>query len=223
MNFREIVKHFRDRPFFESREIVLLFDEPAPQVQARLSRWQRQGKLIQLRRGRYLLSEEYRRFEVSDFYIANYLHRPSYVSLQSALEYYDMIPEAVGMVLSLTTLHGRQWQTPAGLFRYRSIGTARFWGYREQGAVRAGEEARQRRFLIASPEKAVLDLFYLEPGDWTGERLEALRLQNLGAIDRERLVGFAEKFQSAKVQRAAGRLLARISQRVASRGRGKGC
>jgi len=66
-------------------------------VQARLSRWRSQGKLIQLRRGRYLLSEEHRRFEVADFYIANCLYRPSYVSLQSALEHYDMIPEAVGM------------------------------------------------------------------------------------------------------------------------------
>jgi len=213
MKFSELVRHFRDRPFFESREIVLLFDEPAPQVQARLSRWRRQGKLTQLRRGRYLLSEEDRRSEVSDFYIANYLYRPSYVSLQSALEYYDMIPEAVGMVLSLTTLHGREWQTPAGVFRYRSIGAARFWGYKERGAVRPGDDARQRRFLIASPEKAVLDLFYLEPGDWTDERLEGLRLQNLGAIDRQRLVDFADKFQSAKVRRAAGRFLEAIENR----------
>lgn len=213
MKFTEIVKHFRDRPFFESREVLLLFEEPAQQVQARLSRWRHQGKLIQLRRGRYLLSEEHRRFEVADFYIANYLYRPSYVSLQSALEHYGMIPEAVGMVLSLTTLHGGEWQTPAGVFRYRSIGTARFWGYQQHSAVRPGGEARQRRFLIASPEKAVLDLFYLEPGEWTGERLEGLRLQNLGAIDRQRLVDFAEKFRSPKVQRAAGRLLEAIESR----------
>ena len=213
MKYDEIVKHFRDRPFFESRELVLLFEEPAPQVQARLSRWQRQGRLVQLRRGRYLLSEEHRRSEVSDFYIANYLYRPSYVSLQSALEYHGMIPEAVGMVLSLTTLHGREWYTPAGVFRYRSIGTARFWGYQERGAVRPGNNARQRRFLIASPEKAVLDMFYLEPGDWTGERLEGLRLQNLGTIDRQRLLDFAERFQSAKVQRAAGCLLEAIESR----------
>ncbi len=213
MKFSEIVKHFRDRPFFESRELILLFEEPAPQVQARLSRWQRQGRLVQLRRGRYLLSEEHRRSEVSDFYIANYLYRPSYVSLQSALEYHGMIPEAVGMVLSLTTLHGREWYTPAGVFRYRSIGTARFWGYQERGAVRPGNNARQRRFLIASPEKAVLDMFYLEPGDWTGERLEGLRLQNLGTIDRQRLLDFAERFQSAKVQRAAGFLLEVIESR----------
>lgn len=213
MKFGEIVKNFRDRPFFESHEVLLLFEEPAPQVQARLSRWRRQGKLTQLRRGRYLLSEEHRRSEVADFYIANYLYRPSYVSLQSALEYHGMIPEAVGMVLSLTTLHGREWQTPAGVFRYRSIGTGRFWGYQERGVARPGNDARQQRFLIAMPEKAVLDMFYLEPGDWTGERLEGLRLQNLGAIDRQRLVDFAERFQSVKVRRAAGRLLELIESR----------
>jgi predicted transcriptional regulator of viral defense system len=207
MKFRQVVDLFQDRPFFEGRELVLLFEEPEAQVQARLSRWRRQGKLIRLRRGRYLLPEAYRRAEASVFHIANYLHRPSYVSLQSALEHYGMIPEAVGVTLSITSLHGREWDTPIGTFRYRSIHRDRFWGYREDRLSRGDRRGGQQSFLVASPEKAILDLFYLEPGEWTGERLDALRLQNLDAIDAGRLRDAAERFRSPRVERAARRLL----------------
>jgi predicted transcriptional regulator of viral defense system len=210
MEFEKVIERFQDRPFFESRELVLLFEEPEAQVQARLSRWHRQGKLIQLRRGRYLLPEPYRRAEAAVFYIANYLHRPSYVSLQSALEHYGMIPEAVGVTLSITSLHGREWDTPIGRFRYRSIHPDRFWGYREVRLSGSDERGGQQSFLVADPEKAILDVFYLEPGEWTGERLAGLRLQNLDAIDAGRLRDAAERFRSARVQRAARRLLVQM-------------
>lgn len=212
MEYAEVVRSFRDRPFFESRELVLLFEEPEAQVQARLSRWQGQGKLIQLRRGRYLLPEDQRRAEPSVFYIANYLYRPSYVSLHSALEHHGMIPEAVGVTLSVTSLHGREWETPIGAFRYRSIRSDRFWGYREERLSNAGERGAQHRFLVADPEKAILDLVYLEPGEWTGERLDALRLQNLEAIDGDRLRAAAQRFGSPKVQRAGERLIALMGE-----------
>lgn len=213
MDFRHLVDAFRDRPFFESRELAMLFDEPAGQVQARLSRWVRQGKLVQLRRGRYLLPERYRREEASVFYVANYLYRPSYVSLETALEHYGLIPEAVGVTLSVSPLHGREWHTPMGIFRYRSIRDDRFWGYQEERLTRAGDRGRQGRFLIAHLEKAILDLFYLEPGEWTKERLEALRLQNLGSVEPDRLRDFAARFGSPKVERAAGRLAGMVADR----------
>jgi predicted transcriptional regulator of viral defense system len=206
MEYAELVAQFRDRPFFESRELTLLSEEPEPQVQARLSRWRRQGKLIQLRRGRYLLPEAVRRREPSLFYIANYLHRPSYVSLQSALEHYGLIPEATGAVLSITSLHGRTWRTPVGTFRYRSIHARRFWGYREEELMHGGERRSQQRFLIAAPEKALLDLIYLDAGEWTRERLAALRLQNVEGIDIRDLRRAADRFDSAKVHRASRRL-----------------
>ena len=111
------------------------------------------------------------------------------------------------MMHSVTTLHGREWDTPLGTFLYRSIHARRFWGYDEDGPSMPGDSASQRRFLIAVPEKAILDLFYLEPGEWTRTRLAGLRLQNFDAIDADRLGDFADRFRSAKVQRAARRLV----------------
>lgn len=50
---------------------------------------------VQLRRKLYALATPWRRVHPHPFLIANELHHPSYVSLQSALAYHGMIPEAV--------------------------------------------------------------------------------------------------------------------------------
>ena len=130
MKFIEIVKLFQDRPFFEAGEVRIAFDEPSLQIEARLSRWANEGKIVRLRRKRYLLAGEYRRREPSIEYISNLLYRPSYISLRTALEIYGLIPEAVKILESTTTKKTAEWNTPIGTFKYYSIKTERFWGYR---------------------------------------------------------------------------------------------
>jgi predicted transcriptional regulator of viral defense system len=101
----------------------------------------------------------------------------SYVSLQSALAYYGMIPEYVPVTTSVTTSRPAHWETPLGIFDFRRIQVAFFDGYR---LVDLGE--KQQAF-IASPEKALLDLIYLEPGGDTLDYLTELRLNNLQRLD----------------------------------------
>lgn len=208
-----LVRRFRDRPFFETREVEALFDEPRPQVQARLSRWVANGKLVRLRRGKYLLPAFYRRVEPSVYYISNYLLRPSYVSLHSAMEYHGLIPEGVGVLQALTPKHGSKWATPVGSFRYQSVGQDRFFGYRSyslgrgQVPLEGGPRAAQQAFLMAVPEKAILDLFYLSPGEWSRERIVEMRFQNVDQIDGDRLRELAARYASPKVTRATERFI----------------
>ncbi len=185
----------------------MLFNEPSHQIQARISRWVKQGWLIQLRRGRYLLGQEYRRQEPSLYFISNYLYRPSYVSLHSALEFHGLIPEAVGVFQAVTARHGERWETPVGRFHYHSLKRDRFWGYREYSSAPEVSAPVQSRFLAAVPEKAIVDLFYLYEGEWTEERIQEMRFQNLDQVDREALLETAQKFRSPKVSRACHRLL----------------
>ena len=208
MKFESLVRVFRNRPFLESRELTMLFDEPSSQIQARISRWVRHGWLIQLRRGKYVLAQEYRRQEPSLYFISNYLYRPSYVSLHSALEFHGLIPEAVGVVQAVTSRHGEKWETPAGRFHYHSLKGNRFWGYREYPSAQEASAPVQSRFLMAIPQKAIVDLFYLYQGEWTEERIEEMRFQNLDQMDREALRQAAEKFRSPKVLRGVQRFLA---------------
>lgn len=202
MKYNELIQQFGSRPFFETEELSLWFDEPAPQVQARVSRWVSQGKLVQLRRGKYLLPKRYRTSEPVEMYLANYLYRPSYVSLHSALQYYQCIPEQVHVWQSVTPRQTNHWNTPAGVFRYVSIKQDWFFGY-ETVTLGPGD---QHQGIIATLEKALIDLFYFQRGEWTSDRLREMRFQNLDQVQWNRLRAFTARLHQPKIQRAVDRL-----------------
>ncbi len=64
-------------------------------------------------------------------------------------------------------------------------------------ALGGGQQA-----LVAVPEKALLDLIYLQAGGDDPAYLETLRLQNLDLLRPDELNRLAERFASSKVSRA---------------------
>ncbi len=122
--------------------------------------------------------------------------RLAYVSLHSALAYYGMIPEHVPLTTSVTTGRPAEWRTPLGVFDFRHIQVDFFDGFKW---VELGE--KQRAF-IASPEKALLDLVYLQPGGDTFDYLSELRLNNLERLDWQNLKRLAMKIDKPKLLRA---------------------
>ena len=206
MKFDELVELFKDRPFFESGEVHLIFDESTEQIEARLSRWVHMGKLLKLRHKRYLLGKKYRHAEPSRGYISNFLYRPSYVSLRTSLRIYDMIPEAVYINESVTLRKTAEWETDIGVFKYYSIKNERFWGYRMY-PERDERTLAQQKFLLALPEKVLLDLFYLMKGEWSKDRIKEMRFQNMQILKPERLKEFEKRFKSPKVTRATNNFL----------------
>lgn len=164
-------------------------------LRPQLSRWTKAGRILQLRRGVYLLASPYRKIEPHPFLIANYLRSGSYVSLQSALAHYGMIPEHVPVVTSVTTARPERLNTPMGVFSFHHMKQSCFFGYLQV------EISQKQYAFIATPEKALLDLVYLTP---QGERdlyLRGLRLQNLETINTEILERAAERFGNAKIRR----------------------
>jgi predicted transcriptional regulator of viral defense system len=129
--------------------------------------------------------------------VANYLVRGSYVSTQSALAHYGLIPEYVPVVTSVATARPGRWDTPLGSYEFRHIKTELLYGYR---LVEVG--GGQRAFL-ATPEKALLDLIYLQPGSDSPHYLRELRLQNLDRLDVAELQRQADLAASPKLRRAA--------------------
>jgi len=204
MKFETIIEKFSGAPFFELEEVRQISNEPESQIANQLSQWTKQDKIVRLRRGKYLLGSQYRKFTPSSYYISNYLYRPSYVSLETALQYYDLIPEAVGLVQAVTPKHGREWSNESGRFAYRSIKNDRFWGYRDD---RLDSIPSQNRFFIAKPEKAILDLIYLSNGEWTRERINQMRFQSFETLDYETLQKFSDKFHSPRLERATRRFI----------------
>ena len=160
-----------------------------------LSRWVKSGKLIQVRRSLYALPERYRKTTPHLFHVANRLKRGSYVSLQSALEYYGLIPEYVPTVVSVTTGRPETLSTPFGTFIFRHVKKDLFFGYQ------IVDFKDDQLVSIASPEKALLDLFYLTPGSDNIDFLRELRLQNLDTFNPTRMKNLFEQTKSQKLQR----------------------
>ncbi len=105
--------------------------ESLPALRLQLSRWVKTAKLIQLARGLYTLAEPYRKRTPHPFVLANAIKKASYVSLQSALGYFGMIPEHVPTVTSVTTQRPARVETPLGRFLFRHIKKSWFKGYKQ--------------------------------------------------------------------------------------------
>ena len=113
---------------------------------------EKNGYIIRLKRGLYVVNPEHSGKTLSSELIANHLYAPSYISMSTALRYYGLIPEAVYVHQSMTVKHSRSFQTPIGSYDYRYISREAFGvGVR---SIHKGDYA----FLMASPEKALCDL-----------------------------------------------------------------
>ncbi len=203
MKFGELLASAAKQPFFETGLLLAGAVDPT-EVRRQLSRWVQTGRVIQLRRGLYTLAAPYQQSPPHPFLIANSLLPGSYVSLQSALAYYGLIPEYVAQTLSVTTQRPARWRNALGDFRFQHLASHLFFGY-QQVSFSSGQDA-----FIALPEKALLDLVHLTPGGDAPAYLAGLRLQNLERLDPQRLQTLASRAGKPKGLRAAARILTLI-------------
>ena len=205
MKYEDLIEVVQDEPVFDTG--LLLSGQVDPNdIRRQLTRWTNSGRLIQLRRGLYSLAPPYQKVKAHPFVIANRLVGGSYVSLQSALAHYDLIPEFVPTVVSVCSSRPRQWSTPLGSFLFRHVDRKHLRGYQSL-ELGGGQSA-----VVALPEKALLDLIYLTPGGDSVEFIQSLRLQNLELLSRDQLKGFAQLFGKPKLSRAADILEALIHE-----------
>ncbi len=195
MEFGELLSTVGDAPVFETG-LLLAGGESPNYIRRQLSGWVDAGRVWQLRRGLYALAPPFQKTAPHPFLVANRMVSGSYVSTQSALAYYGLIPEHVPATTSVTTQRAGEWETPAGYFTYRHIQGALFFGY-QYVEVGAGQNA-----FVASPEKALLDLVYLEQGGDGRPYLESLRLQNLDRVKPDELRRIANMIDRPKLYRA---------------------
>lgn len=210
MEFEELQRLVAREPVFDS-SFLLVGDVNPDYLRRQLSEWVSSGKLLQLRRGLYALAPPYQKIAPHPFLVANRLRSGSYVSLQAALAYYGLIPEHVEAITSVTTARPTQWETPVGRFTYRHIQSDLFFGYRRRAL--SGEPVQFA--FVASPEKALLDLIYLQPGGDSPAYVHSLRLQNLDVLDTNTLHKLAERTRKPKLERAAKLIATLIAEDAA--------
>lgn len=134
-----------------------------------LTRWIKAGYIIKLRQGWYTFAE-IAGDENNLYYFANKMYAPSYISLHSALSFYGLIPEAVLQVSSVSTLKTMSFTNNVASYSYKSVSEELFFGY-EPKIMKNG-----KNILMATPEKALLDLIYLYPFYKSVQDMEGLRL-----------------------------------------------
>lgn len=141
-----------------------------------LQRLEKNNILVRLNKGKYLVTGA----DVPEFSLANWLVQPSYISLESALAYYGILPQFTYSVTSVAVQRAQKIITQNREFIYAKISPRFFWGYTNHYGS-----------LIASAEKACLDYLYLaakglknpDIGDW-----------DLSIIKKGRLKVYTAKF-----------------------------
>ena len=195
MKFDHLMEKVGELPFFDLALVVQLSSEPKNHLLVQLHRWIKAGKVLALRRGLYALADRYRRALLSPLMLANELYKPSYLSHIWALSFYGLIPEKVSLFSSATPRVTRSFHTHFGLFPYAKIKQEFFWGF-------SSKEIQGCEVWIADPEKALLDFWHLNRGEWTADRMREMRFQHFDMVDLGKLHKGAGRWASPRLCRA---------------------
>jgi predicted transcriptional regulator of viral defense system len=186
MNFTQFKDALKDFTMFSFSDIRLI--DPHFH-RRRLVEWQEKGYIKKIAKGYYvfadLIIDENILYE-----IANRLYKPSYVSLESALSYHQIIPETVYGITSVSTRRTYSFSTPCGEFHYRTLKPSFFFGYEIM-------IFDSKSFKIADLEKALIDYFYLHPNLKSGSDFISLRFNTeivMEKINRQKLQKYLRKF-----------------------------
>lgn len=162
----------------------------------RLNEWQDKGYIRKIVRGYYMFAD----IELSEtvlFEIANLIYGPSYVSLETALAYYGLVPESAYGIVSVSTRKTSRFATGIATFSYRSVAKRAFFGYTilERGKTHV---------KIAEIEKALLDFLYLRSDMTTADDFESLRIDRdafQSKISFEKLGLYTARFGTKQLEK----------------------
>ena len=176
----------KDLLFFSPRDFQALFNVSKSATQKFIHQYTKKGLFLKVRNGLYVLKDRIPPY----FLLANKTYEPSYISLETALSYYGLIPETVYSVTSITTKPTREFDVLGVSFDYFKIKSSVFCGYRLQRI-----QDSNYSFLIAEPEKALADYLYFTALDKRSlnERLD------VSSLDADRVRGWADMFDQTRM------------------------
>lgn len=155
----------------------------------RIERLINQGILLSITKGKY----RYAYKEANDFEIANFIHNPSYLSFESALNFYGILIQTPYQMLSATTARSKRVEVNNKEYRYIHLSPELYFGYR-----------KEKNFLIAYPEKAIIDQIYLAiKGLGTIDKKDL----DLSKISRKRMTAFTKRIKNKLLKKKIGEFL----------------
>jgi hypothetical protein len=198
MKYNELTFAVQD-PVFTRNDLALLGHKI---LDYQLSLWVKKGYLMRLKKGVYAFSRDRDRLRGEG--IAFLLYQPSYLSMESALAWYGFIPEIVYAYTSVSARITRTFENAFGRFIYRHVKSELFWGYVEK-------KTDHGPYLLAEPEKALLDYFYLNLARInTEDDFDSIRLneEEMGrTLDKDKFMKYLKAFGVKKMEKWARRCL----------------
>ena len=184
MKYTQLLENLKT-PIFSLHDLAMLGQKAIP---SQISNLAKKGDIIRLKNGLYLIAS--RKNDVMSEYVSSRIYDPSYISMEWALYKHGLMPDIPFSVTSITAKPTRDFQTPLGLFIYKSVKPDLFFGYTKR------EDASGQPYLLALPEKALLDYFYFN----------LPRLKDQDDIDSLRLNPFTLKEMDVKLLREYARV-----------------
>ena len=184
MKYQEIARKFKDREIniFSTADFENIASLSRKSAWAALGRYVKMGLIKSPKRGLYYLTDN----PPNPYLLANKIYIPSYISFETALSYYSVIPEVVYTVTCATTKITREFEKGDIAFTYYKIKKQAFTGY-----------FKKEDFLIADPEKALTDyLYFVALGKKTlNDRLDTSQL------DKSKVLKYAKLFNNQKLDK----------------------
>jgi predicted transcriptional regulator of viral defense system len=150
MKFNEIKPRLEKLIVFTLQDLYLI--DPSFR-QATLYAWVKKGWLIKLKNNCYVL-RDFKARDYDLYLLSNQIYKPSYISLELALNHYGVIPEAVFVITAVSTKKTQCFENELGTFQYQSISERLYFGF-------SNIRAQDRNIQIATLEKSILDYLYL--------------------------------------------------------------
>lgn len=164
MTFEELRTKAKEYPIFTLADILKWFPQTSLKTLLnQISFWKKKGKIKILKKGLYFLSD----YSLEEpFLLANLLSSPSYISLESALNYYSIIPDIPFSVTSVTVKKTAKFVIKGvGRYTFRHLKSDLFFGYKTI-------YLKNYCYNIAFPEKALVDFLYLKSREPQFENFE---------------------------------------------------
>lgn len=168
VSFIQFQKDLGQRGIFSIQDVKKIFRSFDSR---RLVEWQGKDYIKRIANGLYIFSD-IDLDEATLWLISNRISRCSYISLESALSYYGLIPEGVFSVTAVRTAKTMVHEFSSVKFSYRSFKSSLFFGYK---MLKAGIW----NIRFAEPEKAILDYFYFNTNIQEESDFETLRINQI--------------------------------------------
>lgn len=117
------------------------------------------GMLQPIRKGLYIAGPQIEGPKPEPFLLANHITGPSYVTAETVLSYYGLIPERVYSIVSATTKSSKTFQTSIGRFVYRHLPLP-YYSF----GVKSVPVTKDQYVMMGAPIKALFDKIVFTPG-----------------------------------------------------------